>query len=223
MNRFERSVNVCFHGIGTPQRDLEPGEAAYWVSKSQFEHVLDEITAWPGLAISFDDSNKSDIEIGLPALRERGLTAKFFILAGRIHDRGSLGQSDIHALVESGMTIGSHGMDHRPWRGLDPVTRRREFEEARAIIENLAQVPVEEAALPLGRYDRTTLAQLKKLKYRRIHTSDRRLARPDAWIQPRFSVRATDEPAGLREQIKGAGRPINHLKLAAVGSAKRLR
>ena len=29
-------VNVCFHGIGTPDRELEPGEDKYWISTELF-------------------------------------------------------------------------------------------------------------------------------------------------------------------------------------------
>ena len=31
-----RLLNLCFHGIGTPQRPLEPGEDAYWISECTY-------------------------------------------------------------------------------------------------------------------------------------------------------------------------------------------
>ena len=30
-------LNICFHGIGTPQRQLEPGEDAYWVDTDRLQ------------------------------------------------------------------------------------------------------------------------------------------------------------------------------------------
>ena len=103
----QRLVNVCFHGIGEPSRELEPGEARYWITTQQFESILDEIATWPTLRISFDDGNRSDIEYGLPALVERGLTATFFVLAGRLTTPGSLDAAAVAELRDAGMTIGS--------------------------------------------------------------------------------------------------------------------
>ena len=69
-------INICFHGIGTPERELEPGEGRVL---DQRGHVpRRSSTRSPTAAdvrLSFDDGNASDVEIGLPALRERGLTA----------------------------------------------------------------------------------------------------------------------------------------------------
>ena len=33
-------LNVCFHGIGAPQRELEVDEEQYWVEVDQFEEML---------------------------------------------------------------------------------------------------------------------------------------------------------------------------------------
>ena len=62
---------ICFHGIGTPRRALEPGEDRYWIEIDQFHAMLDVIAATPDVGISFDDGNASDLDIGLAGLRER--------------------------------------------------------------------------------------------------------------------------------------------------------
>jgi len=116
---------ICFHGIGEPRRPFDPGEDSYWVGADDYLRILDELMTWPQVSITFDDGNVSDVEHGLPALRERGLTATFFVLGGRIGSSGSLGTDDIAELVSAGMTVGSHGMDHRPWRGLSPTDLSR--------------------------------------------------------------------------------------------------
>ena len=216
-------VNVCFHGIGTPSRELEPGESRYWVTERQFESILDEIVGWPSLQISFDDGNQSDVEVGLPALVERGLTATFFVLAGRLDSVGSLHPEDIVDLSRAGMTVGTHGMNHRSWRGMDAETRQRELSDARERIAEVAGRSVDRAALPLGQYDRQLLSHLRRLGYQSVHTSDRRLARTGSWLQPRFSVRADDSPQTMREAVKSAQQSRRRMKLEAVGLAKRLR
>ena len=57
---------ICFHGIGTPRRPLEPGEERYWITADAFHAILDAIAEAPGIRISFDDGNASDLDIGLP-------------------------------------------------------------------------------------------------------------------------------------------------------------
>ena len=128
----------------------------------------------------------------MDALLERGLVGSFFVVAGRIGSRGSLDADGLRELDRRGMTIGTHGMDHRPWRGLAPPDRERELVEAR---ENIAEVigrPVDEAAVPMGLYDRRLLGDLKRLGYTAVHTSERMAGRDGAWLQPRFSVLADD-------------------------------
>lgn len=195
-------MNICYHGIGTPARDLEPGEARYWITEDAFERTLDEIASWPGrVAISFDDGNLSDVEIALPALRARGLSAAFFALAGRIDHPGSVGADGLRELVASGMFVGTHGMSHRPWPGLTDDELATELVVAREHIETAIRGPVIAAALPLGRYDRRTLDALKGLGYRRVYSSDQAPAHPHAWFQARYSVTDGDTPATLRERV----------------------
>ncbi|GIE75001.1 hypothetical protein Aph02nite_09510 [Actinoplanes philippinensis] len=216
-------INICFHGIGTPQREMEPGEDRYWISVELFHAVLDEIRTWPSVRVSFDDGNSSDLEIGLPALLERGLTGEFYVLASRFGKPGSLSEEDVRKLHGAGMTIGTHGMWHRPWRGMDAATSRDELETARRQIEDAVGVPVDQAACPLGRYDRRLLSRMRALGYRRVFTSDRRRARAEDWLQPRYSLRREDTVDGLRaEALVGPG-ALTRLKLEAVGVVKRLR
>ena len=215
------ALNVCFHGVGPPGRDLEPGEGPYWVTADRFREILDELATWPAVRISFDDGNASYVEYGLPGLAERGLRADFFVLAGRLGAAGSLDADQVRGLAAHGMTIGSHGMAHRSWRGMDPSTRDAELVAARDRLAEAAGAPVEMAACPLGRYDRHLLADLRRLGYRHVFTSDRRPARAGAWLQPRYSVRHTDTAASLRAEV----RPnlVARTRLEAIGLAKRLR
>lgn len=218
-----RVVNVCFHGIGAPQRVLEPGEDSYWIGRDVFHGVLDSVVGREDVRLSFDDGNTSDVEIGLPALLERGLSATFFVVAGRLNQRGSLGTDDARRLRDAGMAIGNHGMTHRPWRGLDPARRREELVTAREVLEEVTGSRVHDAALPLGRYDRAVLEALKPLGYRSVQTSDRRWARTDSWLQPRYSIRRGDTPPSVERDV--LRRPPAHVRTrsALVGTVKRLR
>lgn len=219
----EGTINICFHGIGEPARELEVGEACYWITRDQYLTFLDEIVHIPDVRISFDDSNTSDVEVGLSGLVDRGLTATFFALAGRIGARGSLDADQLRTLASRGMTIGTHGMDHRPWPAMDAVERNRELVVAREQIAEIVSAPVDQAALPLGRYNRRLLVDLRTLGYLRVHTSDRRRASSHSWLQPRFSIRRDDTLESLRRTILARPRLHDQLRLSSVGLAKRLR
>lgn len=219
----QRITNVCFHGIGAPGRPLEPGEEAYWVSVDGYRAILDVLAGRPDVRISLDDGNWSDVAHALPALLARGLTATFFVVTGRLGRPGSLDEDAVRHLAHSGMRIGTHGMRHRSWRRLDATSAHLELVEARSRLADLVGGPVDQAALPLGQYDRTTLSRLHRLGYRRVFTSDRTKAVADAWLQARYSVRATDGPDGVEHGMLAPESVGHRLERSATVLAKRLR
>src|SRR5690242_5005716 len=132
---LNRSINLTFHGIGEPGRRLEPGEPDIWVSREQMHSLLDFAVDRKDVMITFDDGNASDLELALPALHERGLTATFFVIAGRLGAPHFLDEAGVRALAAAGMMIGCHGMHHRRWRGLDQSALHEELVEAKDILE----------------------------------------------------------------------------------------
>jgi peptidoglycan/xylan/chitin deacetylase (PgdA/CDA1 family) len=207
-------VNVTVHGIGTANRELDPGEDATWVSVEQFELLLDAAVGRPDVRITFDDGNASDVEIALPRLVERGLTAEFFVLAGRLDEPGRVDAAGVRELVGAGMAIGSHGWSHRDWRRLDDRAAAQEIGDAHRVLGEVAGRPVSTVAIPFGSYDRHVLRRLRQAKVARAYTSDGGRARPDSWLQTRNSLhhdvddrwvqRVLVEPPGLRARARGA-------------------
>jgi peptidoglycan/xylan/chitin deacetylase (PgdA/CDA1 family) len=194
-------INLCFHGIGTVVSEREDGESRYWVSADNFLRILDAVSESPRVRLSFDDGNRSDVDIALPALRERSLGASFFPLAGRLADPASVAGADLRVLRHAGMVIGSHGWSHSPLRGLGEADARRELVDARTVLAEASNGEITQAALPLGRYDRQLLGRLKRHGYRTVYTSDRMPARPNAWLQSRYSVTAGDTAESIRAVI----------------------
>jgi peptidoglycan/xylan/chitin deacetylase (PgdA/CDA1 family) len=223
VTRGETLANVCFHGIGEPRRELEPGEGRYWIGVDDLHRILDVVADRPDVRLSFDDGNWSDVEHGLPALRERGLSATFFVLAGRLGEPGSLDEDAVRQLAGEGMTIGNHGMDHASWRRMDPTLAARELVASRERLESVVGAPVTEAACPRGQYDRRALGQLRRAGYDAVHTSDRAAARDGAWLQPRFSVRDDDTAETIRRDVLARPSLAHRLERSAVGLVKRWR
>jgi peptidoglycan/xylan/chitin deacetylase (PgdA/CDA1 family) len=192
-----RSINITFHGIGRPQRPLEEGESEVWVTRAQFLSMLDSVARRDGVRITFDDGNASDVEHAVDALRARGLTATFFVVAGRLGKPAFLDEAGVRELAAAGMDIGCHGMHHRPWRGLGDDDLREELVEAKQVLEAVVERPVTQAACPFGAYDRRVLRTLRRAGYEGVYTSDRGTARPGDWLQARTSVGPHDSPALL--------------------------
>lgn len=215
------AFTVCFHGVGTPAHEREPGEATYWVKDGQLRAILDWLAQVPRVAISFDDGNRSDVDVVLPALAERGFVATFFPVVDRLGDPWSLSPSGLEELVAAGMDIGSHGMTHRPWSGLRGPAARAEIVQPRHVLEDLLGRRVDRAAAPLGRYDRHTLALLRSDACAEVNVSDQRPARPGAWVQPRFSVRSDDTVTSLRARMLASMDPGRRVRNSAVSALKR--
>ncbi len=203
----ERCVNLTFHGIGEQTRRLEPGEEEVWASTAQFRAILDAVAHRDGVRISFDDGNSSDLRLALPELRRRGLRATFFLVAGRLATPGFLDESGIRELADAGMTIGCHGMRHRPWRALGAEDLRDEHRVAKERLEQVIQQQVTQAACPFGAYDRQVLRSLRRHGYERVFTSDGGTSRAGDWLQARNSVHRGDDPS-LLARIPALERPL---------------
>ena len=215
------AFTVCFHGIGTPDHEREPGEAGYWVDHDRFRAILDWVAQVPRVAISFDDGNRSDVDVVLPALSERGIVATFFPVVRRLGDRWSISPHGLEELLAAGMDVGTHGLTHRPWSGLRGDVARAEVLDPRHELEDLLGRRVDRTAAPLGRYDRHTLALLRASGCAEVNVSDQRPARPGAWVQPRFSVRSFETVASLRARMLASMEPTRRVRNALVSTAKR--
>jgi peptidoglycan/xylan/chitin deacetylase (PgdA/CDA1 family) len=185
-------IGLLFHGLGDPDRALEPGEAPYWISVERFETILDQVTDLPDptrIRISFDDGNASDHDIALPRLIARGLRADFFVLSGRIGQQGSLSAEQVRALAGAGMGVGSHGIAHRNWRRISRAELESEVSVSRRELEGVLGHAVTMAGIPFGAYDARVLSVLRQAGYIAAYSSDRGPMDPRAFLRPRTSVR----------------------------------
>jgi peptidoglycan/xylan/chitin deacetylase (PgdA/CDA1 family) len=216
-------VNLTVHGIGPAPRKLDPDEDGTWVSVDQFERVLDAVTGRADVVITFDDGNSSDVDIALPRLLERNLTAEFFLPAGLLCQPGRLDYAGVRQLLRAGMSIGSHGWAHINWRGLDPHQARQEMVEANRVLDELTGQRVSRVAVPFGSYDRHVLRRLRQAKVTRVYTSDGGRARPGSWLQPRNSLRH-DLDAEWIDGVLNSVPPLPaRMKKLAARTVKRMR
>ena len=220
-----RKIGINFHGIGAPARDLEDGEAPYWLAEAQFTRVLDRIASAPDphqFVVTFDDGNLSDYEIALPALKQRGLTATFFVLTGRLDEPGSLGREHVQALISAGMSIGSHGIAHVDWSLLEPAALDTELSQSREVLQELCAQQVTEAGIPFGCYNARVLRALRQHGYRVAFSSDMGLMNDAAFLRPRTSLRGDMTETEFDALLAGRMPPAKQLRRALGMTRKRL-
>lgn len=216
-------VNLNWHGLGTPDRALDRGEERVWVRVDTFERVLDLVADRADVRLTFDDGNRSDVDLALPRLVERGLTASFFVLAGRLGEPGRLDAPALRELVDAGMGVGSHGWAHRDWRCLRGSEVREEIEHAPRVLSEMTGRAVDTVAIPFGSYDGRVLRTLRRTGVRRAYTSDGGRVDPSHWLQGRVSVRDDTTVDDIRALLERRPSPPIRAARSAVQWAKRHR
>ena len=216
-------VTLNLHGIGTPVRELEPGEDEVWISVRQLEDVLDTVAGRSDVRLTFDAANASDVEHGLPHLLKRGLTAQFFLCAGLLGRPGRLTRDGVRELVDAGMPLGTHGWAHRDWRRLSQPEVIEELVRAPQELAELTGQPVTEASIPFGSYDRHVLRRLREAGVARAYTSDGGRADPEAWLQARNSLKRTVDAAWLGQVLDGVPSLPRRARNLAARTVKRFR
>ena len=218
-------VVINFHGLGPEPAHIDAGEAHVWCADpGLYADLLDETreaAAESGIEylITFDDGNRSDLELGLKPLADRGMTAIFFPCAGRLDDARYLNKTALRELVAAGMTIGSHGWAHTDWR--KQASYAQEIGEAKDRIEQAAGAPVTSAAIPFGSYDRRVLGAARV--FDTVFTSDAALADRDGWLQPRFSYDKGWSRGAVRQAIARARSPVRQVRQKLAMTVKRFR
>jgi peptidoglycan/xylan/chitin deacetylase (PgdA/CDA1 family) len=194
-------IVLNFHLIGRTKRMLDVGEDDVAVSREQFVEILDVVSGRKDVRLTFDDGNKSDVTEALPELTRRGLQAEFFICSARFGTDGFVDEDDVRELQRAGMSLGSHGMDHVRWRRLERTAIDREIVQAKHVLEEALQAPVDTAACPFGAYDRRTLSALRSAGFTRVYTSDGGRAAATDWLAARNTVTRSDSAESIERML----------------------
>jgi Predicted xylanase/chitin deacetylase len=194
------SLCLMLHGIGPTPPHVGNDEKPYWMNEETFALILN-LAKKTALQITFDDGNKSDVDVALPALINAGLTASFFVLTSRIGQQGYLDQNDILRLHAAGMHIGSHGADHLHWTQTSNADIARDVTQSIKVLSQIIGEPVRSVAIPFGECDRRVLALLRQLGIARVYSSFRGIASDRAWIVRRECIKTSLSLADIETLI----------------------
>ena len=103
--------------------------------------------------LTFDDGDRSWVNVVLPTLTELAIPATFFITTSLIDEplsSGALSWSGCRQLVDERMTVGSHTVTHRALADLDERTARRELHDSKQELEERLGQHVRDFCAPYG-------------------------------------------------------------------------
>lgn len=201
---MKRIVVFMYHALYDGAQELEriaPPDRPYALSVNQFTLQMDWLVAsgipvlslgqagadpkhlpQHAVLLTFDDGHDSGYRHALPLLRERGLSATFFVttdfVAGR---RGFCSWEQLAEMARCGMAVQSHGRTHRFFDDLSDAEAREELVSAKTAIERVTGAQVGAISFPGGRYRPRDLALGAGAGYRLFFTSAAGANAPEAF------------------------------------------
>jgi peptidoglycan/xylan/chitin deacetylase (PgdA/CDA1 family) len=181
------------------------GSARDWLAGTHQESVL----------LTFDDGHVSNHRLAFPMLVERGMRADFFINPANVGQPDFAGWSELRCMAAAGMSIQSHGYDHRYLTHLTPRELRESLRAARIEIEDRVGTPVKLLAPPGGRMPAGLGDIARECGYSHLLTSrPGRLRRGNGIsVLPRLAVTAGMDQREFAKWIAGRPGPILQRKL----------
>jgi peptidoglycan/xylan/chitin deacetylase (PgdA/CDA1 family) len=143
----------------------------------------------PRAVLTFDDAYRNVHELGLPLLRERGLSAITYVVAGQIGGTNAwdvakghpeeplMNERELRDWLAAGQSIGSHGLNHL---NLAQAGERQAWEEissSKKQLEDRFGIEVNHFCYPYGGYNPQVRDMVEKAGYRTATTTEFGLAR----------------------------------------------
>lgn len=231
------TVALMYHALSGPGSPDEGQDAHYSVTPAQFAAQLTllarrggGISARDWLAgnangrtiLTFDDGHLSNYTLAMPALLQAGIGADFFVNPGRVGTRGFADWAQLREMAERGLSIQSHGWDHRYFTELTAAELREDLARSRREIEDRVGQPVRLLAPPGGRMPARLADVARECGYTHVLSSQPGSLRDaDVRILPRMAVTTRLDIATLEAWLDGRGLAQARLRYATLGLAKR--
>jgi hypothetical protein len=229
------TIALMYHALGVT---AGPGvDPHYAVDMPRFEQHLslcvqlaggaisarDWLDGCTGTILTFDDGHESNYRHGFPALRARQATADFFVNPAQVGTRGFATWAQLREMANGGMSIQSHGYDHRRYlTELSPRALREDLRRARSEIEDRIGHPVTLLSPPGGRSPLDLERAAVEAGYARIcNSKPSTIRRSASRTLGRFAVTSKLDARTLELWIRG-GRGLLRAKMrySALGVAK---
>ena len=127
------------------------------------------------VGLTFDDGYQDFVTYAMPVLQRYGFTATAFVLAGRLGghnvwsrpgpDKALLTADQVREVAQSGMEIGSHGLEHVSLPEADDRRLSAETVRSRAILQELLGQQIRGFCYPYGYVDARVVEAVRAAGY----------------------------------------------------------
>jgi peptidoglycan/xylan/chitin deacetylase (PgdA/CDA1 family) len=151
--------------------------------------------------ITFDAETPSfHSELSVPPLRDRGMTAAYFVVTGFLNAERWVSRNDVDVMLGAGMRVGSHSHEHPLMTHVSLDTARADLSRSISALRAFDEGSVPMLALPGGRYDEAVLATARDVGFHQVFTSDPCYLTQDVPIDQicRIEVRGDGGPSPLQ-------------------------
>lgn len=164
---YERQTLICPPRSFRAQLDALAAAGHTTIGPDQYLAYLEHGTPLPPkpVLLSLDDAQASQIDVGLPELRRRGMTATFFIMTVVLGKRGWMSPDDVRSLHRAGMTIGAHTWDHHRADQYSGADWTLQLDKPRTELQRIIGAPVRHFAYPYGLWRSADFAHLRAAGY----------------------------------------------------------
>ncbi|HSY40015.1 MAG TPA: polysaccharide deacetylase family protein, partial [Polyangia bacterium] len=181
------TIALMYHALWTVAEDAAGADPHYAVALPRFAEQLalcqrigggavsarDWLAGRAGVILTFDDGHVSNHRLGFPTLRAAGASADFFVNPAQVGTNGFATWPELREMAEAGMSIQSHGLDHRSYlTTLSPSRLRDDLRRARLEIEEKIGQPVTLLAPPGGRAPRDLERVAREVGYAHVFGSN---------------------------------------------------
>lgn len=193
-------IVYMFHAIGEIADD-DWADPHYGYEKIKFEEFLASIGKIQSLraandnqnktipVVTFDDGHISNYYAAKYIKDNDFGTADFFINPEKVGSPYYMTWDEIRHLHQWGMSIQSHGLDHKYLSDCDDVELHRQLLKSKLMIEEAVDTKVTILAPPGGRYDNRVMTLSKKMGYQFIaNSAPGGLKSFDDYLVPRYAV-----------------------------------
>jgi peptidoglycan/xylan/chitin deacetylase (PgdA/CDA1 family) len=184
----------------------------------------DWIGGRPGVIVTFDDGHESNYRLAFPFLAGSGVTADFFVNPAQVGTAGFASWAELAEMARAGMSIQSHGLDHRRYfTELAPDRLRADLARAKSEIEDRVGRPVTLLAPPGGRCPAGLADIAREAGYLHVLDSRPAVIRRDRGSPfGRFAVTSRLDDRTLESWLRGGrGRLRTQARHALLHAAKR--
>ena len=164
---YDRQALICPPAAFRAQLDALAAAGYTTITADQyFEHLTAAAPLPPRpVLLSFDDSQGSQISVGLPELVRRRMTGTFFVLTVVLDKPRWMSRADLRRLARAGMTVAAHTWDHQRADRYAGRDWQVQLVEPRAELQRIAGRPVRHFAYPYGAWSPADFPHLAAAGY----------------------------------------------------------